>query len=162
MAEAEAEAVAVAVAVAQAEAEAEAVADADAEADTGGLKCGGRGVWLGPPSSEGPPVVPAKGENFKASILLAPKAAPKQNFGFSAPNIGRGGVGGGGLGGGCTPPPPAVYGRSGTSLPGPYGPYLLQWAQRQAPPASRGRGAVSMPVAGRQRGVECAGAWGLP
>ena len=43
----------------------------------GGLKGvgGGEGVWLGPPSSLGPPRVPAE-----AQILLAPKA-PKQNFG---------------------------------------------------------------------------------
>ena len=44
----------------------------------GGLKGGGRGVWLGPPSSLGPPMAPA--ENFEAYILLTPKA-PKQNFG---------------------------------------------------------------------------------
>ena len=51
----------------------------------GGSEGGGwEGGWLGPPSSEGPPMVPTKGgpKNFEAEILLAPKV-PKQNFGLS-------------------------------------------------------------------------------
>ena len=70
----------------------------------GGLKRAGGGVWPGPPSSQGPPMVPGEGEgggvwlgppllpgspygprrrragDFEASILLAPKE-PKQSFG---------------------------------------------------------------------------------
>ena len=47
-----------------------------------GYQKGGRGFWLGTPSSFGPPVVPAEGglKTFEAEILLALKA-PKQNFG---------------------------------------------------------------------------------
>ena len=52
------------------------------EEGEGGSERGG-GLTGTPPSSQGPPVVPAKGgpKHFEASILLAPKA-PKQNFGF--------------------------------------------------------------------------------
>ena len=89
------------------------------ERGEGGSEGGrGRGVWLGHPSSQGPPMVPAEGENLEASILLAPKA-PKQHFGCQPQTLegqGRGVQGGGG--GGYPPPPPTVYGRSKTSLGG--------------------------------------------
>ena len=60
----------------------------------------------------------------EASILLAPKA-PKQKFGCQPQGEDRGGVQGGDY-----PPPPAVYGRSTTSLvqaalPHPCGPYPM-------------------------------------
>ena len=83
----------------------------------GGLKGGERGVWLGPPSSLGPPMVPAEGgpKVFEASILLALKA-PKQKFGCQPQTLE--GEEGWGVQGGVPPPPPAVYGRSNTSRGG--------------------------------------------
>ena len=82
----------------------------------GGALKGGGGGWLGPPSSQGPPMVPRRrgAEHFEAEILLAPKA-PKKNFGCQPQTL-EGEEGGGGPGEGA-PPPPEVYGRSSTSLP---------------------------------------------
>ena len=62
------------------------------EGEGGGLK--GGGGWLVPPSSQGPPMVPAEGgpKTFEASILLAPKA-PKQKFGSQPQTLeGEGGA----------------------------------------------------------------------
>ena len=78
---------------------------------------GARGVWLGPPSSLGPPMVPAEGgpKNLESSWHLWAPKAPKTKIWLSASNIARGGGVPGG--GGSRGPPPAVYGRSNTSLP---------------------------------------------
>ena len=63
----------------------------------GVLKVGGRGFWLGLPSSQGPPMVPAEG-GPRLTPLGAKGAEAK--FWLSASNIGRGGGGG--------PPPPCA------------------------------------------------------
>ena len=63
------------------------------EGGGGGRKGGwGRGVWLGPPSSLGPPMVPAEGrpEIFK---LKSSWEGAEAKFWLSASNIGRGGWG---------------------------------------------------------------------
>ena len=110
---------------------------------------GGRFGW-DPPSSQGPPMVPAEGgpKSFEASIRLAPKV-PKQNFGCQPPTLEgeEGGPGGG------TPPPPAVYGRSTTSLRAPrpfcllgYGRYKDCVAGIQQPPLFPGGGRAAQGV----------------
>ena len=80
----------------------------------GGSEGGGGGGWLGPPSSWGPPMVPAEGgpKNFKLKsswrqskiLAVSPKHLEEEEEG-----------GGGGVRGG-TPPPPTVYGCSNTWL----------------------------------------------
>ena len=63
-----------------------------------GLK-GGREVWLGPPSSQGPPMVPDVGQKNLSLNPLGTEGA-KAKFWLSASNIGREGggvVGGGGV-----------------------------------------------------------------
>ena len=70
----------------------------------GCIRKGGRGVWLGPPSSQGPPMVPAEGGRkiFQSSNPLGTEGT-EAKFWRSASNIERGGEGG--PGGGVNPPP---------------------------------------------------------
>ena len=77
---------------------------------------GGGVGWLGPPPSQGPPVVPAEGGSKSLNPFGAEGA--EANCWLSASNIGRGGRGDGGPGGGGT-------GRSNTSLGGGGGRLLV-------------------------------------
>ena len=98
------------------------------------------GVWLGPPLLPGSPHGPRRrgAKKFEASILLAPNA-PKQNSGCQPQTLEgeEGGPGGG------TPPPPTVYGRSNTSLLGPWMagvleplcPHMARWTVRVRQPS---------------------------
>ena len=86
----------------------------------GGLKRGGgRGFGWGTPPPWVPLWSPPKaGRKLLSLNLLGPKGA-EVKFWLSASDIGRGGGGSRGVQGGVTPPLPAVYGRSNTSLPPP-------------------------------------------
>ena len=76
-----------------------------------------RGVWLGPPSSQGPCMVPAKGG--PKSVKLKSSWHPRRRSKTLAVSLKhwKGRRGGGLLGGGGAPP--AVYGHSNTFLPSP-------------------------------------------
>ena len=59
----------------------------------GCIRRGGRGVWQGSPSCQGPPVVPKAGRSLLSLNPLGTKGA-EAKFWLSASNIGRGGGGG--------------------------------------------------------------------
>ena len=77
------------------------------------LEGGGEGGWLGPPSSQGPPMVPAEGRPkiFKGQSSWHRRRRSKILAASLKHWKGRGE--GGSRGGGA---PPTVYGRSNTSL----------------------------------------------
>ena len=80
---------------------------------------GGRGVWLGPPSSQGPPMVPAEGRSKFSTLKSSWHRRCRSKILVVNLKHWKGRRGGGGGSRGEVPPRPPVYGRSNTSLPLP-------------------------------------------
>ena len=74
---------------------------------------GGRGGWLGPPSSQGPPMVPAEGEPKVLKLKPSWRRRRRSKILAVSPKHWKGRRG---VQGGVHPPPPTRYGRSNTSL----------------------------------------------
>ena len=75
----------------------------------------GGGAWLGPPSSQGSPMVPAEGGPNMLKLQSSWHRRRRSKILALSLKHWKGRRGGGP--GGVPPPPPAVHGRSNTSLP---------------------------------------------